>query len=144
MNPPLLEKLLLDLESLNDDYLKADTLIELSDQFEQVPEDLAPTPFPSSNKVPACESEVYVFFKKNQDLTIKYYFAVLNPQGISAKAFAVILDQTLSNQPLAQVSQVDDDIIKRIFGAGISMGKGMGLRSMLGVVKAIATNNIGG
>lgn len=137
-----LDNLLAELDSYEDDYSKADALIELADTFDPVPEEVAKAPYPESNKVPACESEVYVFYKKNSDNTIKYYFAVLNPQGISAKAFAAILDQGLSNEKLEVVSNVDDDIVKRIFGNGISMGKGMGLRSMLGVIKAIANNNL--
>jgi cysteine desulfuration protein SufE len=137
-----LENLLAVLDSYGDEYSKADALIELSDQFETAPTEIASAPYPASNKVPACESEVYIFHKINGDNSIKYYFAVLNPQGISAKAFAVILDTCLSNVKLEIVAKVDDDIIKRIFGNGISMGKGMGLRSMLGVVKAIANNNL--
>lgn len=138
-----IEALINELNSYGDDFQKADALIELADAFEPVPTEIAQAPYPESNKVPACESEVYIFHKKNEDNTIKYYFAVLNPQGISAKAFAVILDKCLSNLDLERVSKVNDDIIKEIFGHGISMGKGMGLRSMLGVVKAIAKNNLG-
>ena len=136
-----IENLVQELEALAED--KADALIELAEQFEQVPSSIAIAPYPEANKVPACESEVYIFHSINNDKTIKYYFAVLNPQGISAKALAVILDQCLSGESLEIVAKVDDDIIKKIFGQGISMGKGMGLRSMLGVVKAIASNNLG-
>jgi len=131
------------LESLNlDEDLKADTLIEYADSFIQVPKDIACPPYPEAKKVPACESEAYVFYKVNKDNTIKYYFAVTNPQGISAKAFAVILDQGFSNQDLNKVVNSDPDIVKKVFGNGISMGKGLGLNSMLGVVKSIAQNHI--
>jgi hypothetical protein len=51
-------------------------------------------PFPAYNKVPACESDAYVFpVEKNGSL--EFFFAVENPQGISAKALAVILAKGL-------------------------------------------------
>ena len=131
------------LEDLNlEPDLKADTLIEYADSFISVPEEIATAPYPESHKIPACESEAYAFYKLNSDQTIKFYFAVTNPQGISAKAFAVILDQGFSNQNLNDIIDSDPDIVKKVFGNGISMGKGLGLNSMLGVVKTIAKNNI--
>jgi len=65
---------------------------------------------------------------------MKLWFAVENPQGISAKAWAAILDETLSGQPLDEVARVPQDIIFRIFGRDISMGKGQGLIGMLELV----------
>jgi cysteine desulfuration protein SufE len=53
-------------------------------------------------------------------------------------AFAVILDETLSGAPLDEILQVSDEIVYDIFGRSISMGKGLGLRSMIRMVKAFA------
>lgn len=131
------------LEDLNSvQEIKADKLIEYADSFEEVPDDIATEPYPESHKIPACESEAYAFYKLNPDKTIKFYFAVTNPQGISAKAFAVILDQGFSNQDLKDIINSDPDIVKKVFGNSISMGKGLGLNSMLGVIKMIAKNNL--
>jgi len=131
------------LEDLNSNQeLKADTLIEYADSFIEVPNEIASAPYPESHKIPACESEAYAFYKVNSDQTIKFYFAVTNPQGISAKAFAVILDEGFSNQNLNDIINSDPDIVKKVFGNSVSMGKGLGLNSMLGVVKTIAQNNL--
>jgi cysteine desulfuration protein SufE len=63
---------------------------------------------------------------------------VENPQGISAKAMAVILDETLSGAPPEQVAEVSPEIVYQVFGRELSMGKSMGLMSMVGMVSALA------
>jgi cysteine desulfuration protein SufE len=85
-------------------------------------------------RAPRCESEAYVFATDNPDGTLKLWFAVENPQGLSAKAWASILDETLSGQPLDQVARVPQETIFKIFGRDISMGKGQGLIGMLDLV----------
>ena len=61
-----------------------------------------------------------------------------NPQGISAKSLAVILDEGLSGQPLDQVAAVPQDLVYRVFGRELSMGKSMGLMGMVSMVTALA------
>ncbi|MBP1606924.1 MAG: Fe-S metabolism associated domain protein, partial [Acidobacteria bacterium] len=75
---------------------------------------------------------------RQPDGTLKLYFAVENPSGISARALAVILDKSLSGRPPAEVARVSPDIVERIFRQNISMGKGMGLMSMVLAVQALA------
>jgi len=77
---------------------------------------------------------------KNPDGTLKLYFAVENPSGISAKALATILDKTLSGLPAEDVAQITPDLVEAIFRQNISMGKGMGLMSMVQAVRALAKN----
>jgi cysteine desulfuration protein SufE len=115
-------------------------LIETADRFEGVPAEICSRPYPKSNLVPACESEAYVFVKKFDDQKIKFYFAVENPQGISAKAMAVILDETLSGSTNKEISNLSEDIVLDLFGGAISMGKGQGLMSMVQMVKYLAAN----
>ena len=126
------------LSLVSDRAERIQTLIDLASRFEEVPPEIARRPFPSLNQVPACESEAYVFEEKRPDGTIQFHFAVENPQGISAKALAVILEDTLSGAPPEQVAQVQPDIIYRIFGPELSMGKSMGLMGMVGMVQAAA------
>lgn len=114
--------------------MRAEMLIEYADRFEEVPADIATRPYPELKRAPRCESEAYVFATDNPDGTMKLWFAVENPQGISAKAWASILDETLSGQPLDQVARVPQDAIFKIFGRDISMGKGQGLIGMLDLV----------
>ena len=118
-----------------DRSLRAEMLIEYADRFEEVPAAVATRPYPERNRAPRCESEAYVFATDRPDGTLKLWFAVENPQGLSAKAWGTILDDTLSGQPLELVARVPQDVIFRIFGRDLSMGKGQGLVGMLEVVQ---------
>jgi cysteine desulfuration protein SufE len=120
---------------LVDRAMRAEMLIEYADHFEEVPADVASRPFPEGNRAPRCESEAYVFAVDRPDGTLKYWFAVENPQGLSAKAWGAILDETLSGVPLEQVVTVPQDVVFTIFGRDVSMGKGQGLLGMLELVQ---------
>lgn len=115
--------------------MRADMLIEYADGFEEVPATVAERPFPDLNRAPRCESDAYVFTTERPDGTLKLWFAVENPQGLSARAWGAILDATLSGQPLEVVARVPQDVIFRIFGRDLSMGKGQGLVGMLEMVQ---------
>ena len=107
-------------------------LLEYADRFEEVPPEVAERPFDEEHHVERCESQAYVWEVPRDDGTLKYYFAVENPQGISARAWAVILDETLSGQPPDQVLATPADVLFKLFGNDMSMGKGEGLMGMLG------------
>ena len=92
--------------------------------------------------MPHCESEAYVWAVPNPDGTLALHFAVENPSGISAKALGAILQKTLSGLPPAEVARVDPEIVERLFRQNISMGKGMGLMSMVGAVQALARRQL--
>jgi len=113
-------------------------LIDIADRFREVPESVARRPFSDDHKVPACESEAYLWAEKLADGTLKFHFAVENPQGISAKAMAVILDDTLSGEAPRSVAAVDGDVVYKIFGDELSMGKSMGLMGMVSMVQTSA------
>ena len=121
---------------------RAEYLIELADRFEGVPASIAVRPYPAANHVAFCESEAYVFAEDRPDGRLKFHFAVENPQGLSARAMAVILDQTLSGQPLEQVAAVPDDIVLTIFGRNIAMGKGQGLMGIVAMVREHAKRRL--
>lgn len=132
--PPKLAELVDLLTLVGDRSARIQMLIDTADRFRDVPEHVARRPFPEDHKVPACESEAYVWAEPLADGTLKFHFAVENPQGISAKAMAVILDETLSGQPLDQVARVPGDVIYDVFGRELSMGKSMGLMGMVAMV----------
>jgi sulfur transfer protein SufE len=138
---PKLQELLQDFE-FADRNDRIELLIELADRFEEVPPCVATRPFPDENHVERCESQAYVFATERADGTLDFDFAVENPQGISAKSFAVILDETLSGQPLGQVAETPTDVVYRIYGKDISMGKGQGLMGMLSHVTAHARRKL--
>ena len=114
---------------------RASELIEYADRFQDVDPRIATRPFDEEHHVLRCESEAYVWAEDLPDGTLKFHFAVENPQGLSAKAWGAILKDTLSGQPLEQVARVPQETIFRIFGRDISMGKGQGLVGMLDVVQ---------
>jgi cysteine desulfuration protein SufE len=70
------------------------------------------------------------------------YFDVLNPQGLSAMALIVLLDETLSGQPVDQVAAISDEIVFPLFGREISMGKGAGLMGIIGLVRQEARRRL--
>jgi cysteine desulfuration protein SufE len=113
-------------------------LIDTAGRFREVPPELAVRPFSEDHRVPACESEAFVWGVPREDGTLKFHFAVENPQGISAKALAVVLDETLSGQPLDQVAAVSQNLVYDLFGRELSMGKSMGLIGMVVMVVAEA------
>jgi len=138
--PHKLKELLEELSSIEDMSLRSDLLIEYAEAFKPVPKEVAHKPFPERSKVPACESEAYVWAQKDSESKLKFYFAVENPQGISAMAMAAILDETLSGELPEAVANIEADIVYEIFGRGISMGKGQGLMAMVSMVKNLAKN----
>jgi cysteine desulfuration protein SufE len=99
---------------------------------------VATRPFDQSHQVPQCESDAYVWAMKRPDGTLDLHFAVENPSGVSAKAMAAILQRSLSGRPAEEVATVDASIVERIFRQNISMGKGMGLMSMVNAVQTLA------
>ncbi|MEA2195806.1 MAG: cysteine desulfuration protein SufE [Solirubrobacteraceae bacterium] len=136
--PDKLNETLEALEMVPDRNERIQLLIDIAGRFEEVPPRLARRPFAAEHQVPACESEAYVFGEERPDGTLDFHFAVENPQGISAKAMAVILGEALSGAPPAQVAEVSQDVVYQVFGRELSMGKSMGLMSMVGMVAAMA------
>jgi cysteine desulfuration protein SufE len=126
------------IDSVTDRTERVEALISFSERFKGVPESIAGRPYPEQHRVPGCESEAFVWAVPRDDGTLKYYFAVENPQGISAMATAVILDETCSGARLEQVASIPRDIIYRFFGRELSMGKSMGLMGIIDMVKNLA------
>ena len=138
MAPPKLQALLEMFDMFPDVADRTSMLLSYADQFREVPVDVATRPFSPRHQVPQCESDAYVWGVKAPDNTLQLYFAVENPSGVSAKALAAILDKTLSGTPAREIATVGPEIVERIFRQNISMGKGMGLMSMVQAVQALA------
>jgi cysteine desulfuration protein SufE len=129
--PAKLTAFLEDLALFTDRQEKYAFLIETSDRFLEVPPSVASRPFPADHKVMRCESEAYVWAEPIPGGTLKFYYAVENPQGLSAKAMGVILDEGLSGEPIEEILKVSPDLVFAIFGKEVSMGKGQGLMGMV-------------
>jgi cysteine desulfuration protein SufE len=117
-------------------------LIDLAGRFEEVPPRIARRPFLAEHQVPACESQAYVWSEERPDRTLDFHFAVENPQGVSAKALAVILDEGASGAPLDQVAALPQDLVYQVFGRELSMGKSMGLMAMVSMVANMAKRRL--
>jgi sulfur transfer protein SufE len=116
-------------------------LIDYSDLFVGVPEQIATRPYPEEARVPHCESESYVFVEllEGKDHPLKFYFAVENPFGVSARALSAVLDQTINGLPAKVIAEMPiDALVPTLFTRNISMGKGQGLLGIASVVKALA------
>lgn len=142
--PPKLARLLDALALVSDRGERIQLLIDVAGRFRGVPERLAASPYPEAKKVPGCESEAYLLEEERPDGTLDFHFAVENPQGISAKAMAVILEESLSGVPLEQVARLPGDLPDRLFGGELSMGKSLGLAGMVAMVQAAARRRLGG
>ncbi len=136
--PEKLQTLLDVFAGVTDTHERTQLLLDYAKRFKEVPAEVATRPFASDHLVPHCESEAYVWAVPNADGTLALHFAVENPSGISAKALAAILQKTLSGLAAAEVAAVDPEIVERLFRQNISMGKGMGLMSMVAAVQGQA------
>lgn len=117
-------------------------LIEVATKYPRVPGRIARHPYPAEHRVPGCESEAYVWAELMPGGTLNYYFAVENPQGISAMALSAILGKALSGVPPEQIESIPADIIYRIFGRELSMGKSLGLMGIVNMVRAAARQHL--
>lgn len=139
--PEIPEKLNNTLDTLSlvsDRSERIQLLIDIAERYREVPPRIAQRPFPEEHRVPACESEAYVWGEQRLDGTLDFHFAVENPQGISARAMAVLLGDALSGAPPEQVAAVPQDIVYRVFGNELSMGKSMGLMGMVSMITNMA------
>ena len=117
---------------------RTNLLLSYADQYREVPRDIASRPFDQDHLVPHCESEAYVWANAHPDGTMQLHFAVENPSGVSAKALSAILQRSLSGLPASEIATVNPDIVEQIFRQNISMGKGMGLMSLVQAVRSLA------
>ncbi len=139
--PPKLREYLETLAWLGNPQEQYAFLIELADAFQPVPPEIARPPYPQEHLVPHCESQAYVWAVP-EGHTFRYYFAVENPQGLSAKALAKILDDACSGTPAWQVAQIPEDLPLRIFGERLTMGRTLGLTGMVAMVREPARRHL--
>ena len=134
--PEKLDDLLDMLDMIDDRSERMEILISYSERFKEVPSEIASKPYPDEHKVQGCESQAYVWVIPKDGHTFDYHFAVLNPQGISAMAMAVILKETLRGVEAETILNMPAKFANRIFGGELSMGKDMGLTGMVQLLQA--------
>jgi cysteine desulfuration protein SufE len=120
--------------SISERNERSELLIYYADQFQEVPPEIATRPFPESHRVPFCESQAYVWAAPLDNGSLKFYFAVENPQGLSARALSVLLGNYCSGVPIEQLTDLSPDIVYTIFGRDLGLVRAEGLR---GIVKMV-------
>jgi len=140
--PPRLQEHLELVELLPDRADRIQYLISQADRFREVRPEVATRPFAESHRVPQCESEAYVWATPRADGSLDFHFAVENPQGVSAKALATILGDSLAGEPPATVAAIPGDVVYALFGRELSMGKNLGLVGMLQMCQAFARRQL--
>lgn len=128
MPPKLLEQLE-EIDLYPDRADRIEMLIAIGEEFQNPTHDELPRS--DSCRVPGCESEAYVALDGEGRLRI----AIDNPQGISAMAMAQIILQGFAGATQDEVRAVPEEIVYRVFGRELSMGKSMGLTGMVGMAK---------
>lgn len=117
------------------------TLIEVADQYRAIPESEIPKPYPEERRVPGCETEVFIF-DAPKDHDWPCLVAVQNPQGISAMALAVMLSKGMKGASLGELEALSGELVYKIFGRELSMGKSMGLTNTLEMMKRAAIKKL--
>jgi len=140
--PPKLQGFLDTLAMFEDRADRIQLLIDVADRFREVPTEIATRPFDPDHEVQHCESGAFVWVETGDD-GLHYHFAVENPQGISAKAMAVILKEALDGLPLEAALAVPQDLPYDVFGKELSMGKSMGLTSLVALTQKHAQGAAG-
>lgn len=129
--PHALQSVLDDLAFFPDRQERIETLIAYSDEYKHPSHEDFPRL--ESQKVPGCESEVFVRRHNGE-----FQFAVDNPQGISAMALAAILASSLNGASKEDIEAIPDETVLTIFGNELSMGKNLGLTNMVRICKFLA------
>ena len=142
--PEKLTALLEAFDGVTDTEERMSMLASYAGKYREVPPAVAHRPFPEDARVPFCESEAFVWAIPGPGGPLTLHFAVENPSGISAKALATILVQTLSGARAEEIAAVDPDIVTRLFRQNISMGKGMGLMGIVQRVRDLARATLRG
>jgi len=132
--PKKLQQIVDDFQWINTRQERTEMLMYYADQFEEVPEAIATRPFAEEHHVTYCESDAYVWALLQEDGTMKFEYAVENPQGLSAMAMSAILKDTIDGLKPEEIADISCEIVYDIFGSDVSMGKGQGL---MGIVKKV-------
>ena len=118
---------------------RTNLLLGYADQFKEVPREVAARPFGRDHLVPHCESEAYVWALKQPDGTHEALLRGREPVGRVGQGAGghPPPDRSPGSRP-PRSPPITPDIVEQIFRQNISMGKGLGLMSMVQAVQALA------
>ncbi len=136
--PAKLARLLEVFRAIRDPADRIMTLIEFAGQYLDPPASVAQRPFPAANRIRGARDPIYLWAAPDEEKNLRYYFCVEHADGISTRALAVILQETLSGAPLNAVSNVSPSIVDTIFGVELSAERRETLRAMVEAVRDTA------
>ena len=132
------------LRQMDDQETRAEYLLELAARFTPPDPARISAPYPEANRIPGCESGVFLFCNENSQGGTEFFYAIENPHGISAKALAVLLTENLSGANAEDFRKLNPDMVRDVFGAALSLGKDQGLRNMILATRRGAGSGGGG
>ncbi|MGB9690840.1 MAG: SufE family protein [Candidatus Sumerlaeaceae bacterium] len=136
-------KLVESFRALKDEAERLMMLIEFASCYVDPPPAVASRPFPAECKLPGCDCDVYFWALMREDRRLDFYFAVDCAEGVSAKAFAVILSRTLTGADLEAIARIPRECVAIIFGELITPEKKATLEAMLEAVRQAAQDVLG-
>lgn len=132
------------LGEVTDRESRIELLHDLARRYEAVPKEVATRPYDPAHRVPACDSEAYVWWAHRPDGGLDLFFAVENPQGVTAQALAGLLQSTVAGAPTAEVAALDPELVETVFGPDLTMAKRLGLANMVAMVRHAALHAMEG
>lgn len=140
--PPRLAEVIDALDMAEDRSARIQMLIDIARRFREVSPSVATRPWDEAHRVAGCESEAFVWVTARADGAIDLHFAVENPQGVTARALAVILSDAFSGRPAEEAGALDDEIVFEVFGRDLSIGKSLGLMGIVAMVRTLALRSL--
>lgn len=137
------ERIVDSFRSINDEAERMMMLIEFASCYVDPPPTIAHRPYPEECKLSTNYAKIYFWAVPRPDERLEFYFAVEDKEGVSAKAFAVMLSRTLSGADLPKVAAVPSEVVDIIFGNGIEPEKRSALLAMLEAVRSAAQDMLG-
>jgi len=136
------DEILESFESIRDTAERMMMLIEFASCYVEPPASVAARPYPLLHKLKDCACDVYFWAIPQPDNTLEFHFGIEKGEGVSAKAFAVILARTLSGLPLEKVASVSSRVIETIFGPDLPPERRRTLNAMLAAVRHAARERL--
>jgi len=131
-------RLLESFRSIDDPAERLMMLIEFASCYVEPSPAVAPRPFPAERRLSQCQGDIYFWALRRPDGRLGFSFAVESDEGISTRAFAVILQRSLSGGDPAEIVRIGPDALETIFGDELPAAKRTTLLAMLDAVHSSA------
>jgi hypothetical protein len=132
------ERIVDSFRSIKDQAERMMMLIEFASCYVDPPPSIAKRPYPAECKLSTACKDIFFWAIPRPDQRLDFYFAIECREGVSAKAFAVMLSRTLSGVELEKIAAVSSEVIDVIFGSAMPPDNRAVLETMLEAVRSAA------